>query len=53
LGLYIARQLCEANQAELTVDSEPGEGAYFHIRLALAKAQSVQSKRARSAPVLN
>jgi two-component system sensor histidine kinase PilS (NtrC family) len=53
LGLYIARQLCEANQAELTVDSEPGEGAYFHIRLALAKAQSVQSKKARSAPVLN
>jgi two-component system sensor histidine kinase PilS (NtrC family) len=38
LGLYIARQLCEANQAELTVDSEPGEGAFFHIRLALARA---------------
>jgi len=37
LGLYIARQLCEANQAELTVDSEPGEGAFFHIRLALAR----------------
>ena len=37
LGLYIARQLCEANQAELTVDSEPGDGAYFHIRMALAK----------------
>ena len=36
LGLYIARQLCEANQAELTVDSEPGQGAFFHIRLALA-----------------
>jgi two-component system sensor histidine kinase PilS (NtrC family) len=38
LGLYIAKQLCEANQAELTVDSEPGQGAFFHIRLALAKA---------------
>ncbi len=37
LGLYIARQLCEANQAELTVDSEPGQGAFFHIRLALAR----------------
>jgi two-component system sensor histidine kinase PilS (NtrC family) len=37
LGLYIARQLCEANQAELTVDSEPGQGAFFHVRLALAK----------------
>ncbi|MCH7506462.1 MAG: GHKL domain-containing protein [Proteobacteria bacterium] len=37
LGLYIARQLCEANQAELTVDSELGQGAFFHIRLALAR----------------
>ena len=46
LGLYIARQLCEANQAELTVDSEPGEGAYFHIRLALARGGSVQEPKA-------
>lgn len=38
LGLYIAKQLCEANQAELTVDSEPGEGAFFHVRLPLARA---------------
>jgi two-component system sensor histidine kinase PilS (NtrC family) len=44
LGLYIARQLCEANQAELTVDSEPGEGAYFHIRLALARAAPIQGQ---------
>jgi two-component system sensor histidine kinase PilS (NtrC family) len=43
LGLYIAKQLCEANQAELTVDSLPGEGAYFHIRLALATAASTQA----------
>jgi two-component system sensor histidine kinase PilS (NtrC family) len=42
LGLYIAKQLCEANQAELTVDSEPGEGAFFHIRLALARAAPKQ-----------
>jgi two-component system sensor histidine kinase PilS (NtrC family) len=42
LGLYIARQLCEANQAELTVDSEPGEGAFFHIRLALARVSSTR-----------
>jgi two-component system sensor histidine kinase PilS (NtrC family) len=40
LGLYIAKQLCEANQAELTVDSEAGEGAYFHIRLPLARMNS-------------
>jgi two-component system sensor histidine kinase PilS (NtrC family) len=45
LGLYIARQLCEANQAELTVDSEPGEGAYFHIRLALARATPATEDR--------
>jgi two-component system sensor histidine kinase PilS (NtrC family) len=44
LGLYIARQLCEANQAELTVDSEPGEGACFHIRLALARATPVRAR---------
>ncbi len=36
LGLYIARQLCEANQAELTVDSQPGIGTSFHIRMGLA-----------------
>jgi two-component system sensor histidine kinase PilS (NtrC family) len=42
LGLYIAKQLCEANQAELTVDSEPGEGAFFHVRLALAHPVSKQ-----------
>lgn len=44
LGLYIAKQLCEANQAELTVDSEPGEGAFFHIRLALTKPGSSQAR---------
>lgn len=43
LGLYIAKQLCEANQAELTVDSEPGHGAFFHIRLALARGRQQQA----------
>lgn len=37
LGLYVARQLCEVNQAELTVDSSLGVGTSFHIRLALAR----------------
>lgn len=36
LGLYIARQLCEANQAELTVESTPDKGTRFRIRMALA-----------------
>jgi two-component system sensor histidine kinase PilS (NtrC family) len=43
LGLYIAKQLCEANQAEITVDSKPGQGAFFHIRLALARGNPNQA----------
>ena len=39
LGLYIARQLCEVNQAELTVDSSPESGTQFHIRLSLARTE--------------
>lgn len=38
LGLYIARQLCEVNQAELTVDSKTGVGTRFYVRLALARS---------------
>ena len=37
LGLYVARQLCEANQAELTVDSSVERGTRFHVRLAMAR----------------
>ncbi|NNE06154.1 MAG: hypothetical protein HKN15_10575 [Xanthomonadales bacterium] len=37
LGLYVARQLCEANQAELTVDSSAQQGTRFHLRLATTK----------------
>lgn len=39
LGLYIARQLCEVNQAEITVDSLPERGTRFHIRLSLARTE--------------
>ena len=39
LGLYIARQLCDVNQSELTVDSILGTRSRFHIRLALARAK--------------
>ncbi len=49
LGLYIARQLCEANQSELTVDSEPGQGARFHIRVALARGESANAEAAPQA----
>ena len=40
LGLYIARQLCAANQAELTVDSVLGEGTRFRIRLPLTRGHA-------------
>jgi two-component system sensor histidine kinase PilS (NtrC family) len=39
LGLYVARQLCEANQAELTVDSIVDRGTRFHVRLATARGR--------------
>jgi two-component system sensor histidine kinase PilS (NtrC family) len=39
LGLYIARQLCDVNQSELTVDSILGSRSRFHIRLALARTE--------------
>lgn len=42
LGLYVARQLCEANQGELTVDSSPGVGTAFHIRMGLAPSREYQ-----------
>jgi len=50
LGLYIARQLCEANQAELTVDSEIGKGAQFHIRMALASGDQIPQEEEPSRP---
>ena len=50
LGLYIARQLCEANQAELTVDSEIGQGAQFHIRMALASGDQIPREEESSRP---
>jgi two-component system sensor histidine kinase PilS (NtrC family) len=51
LGLYIARQLCEANQAELTVDSQPGIGTAFHIRVGLSlRGRSEARAMARAEP---
>jgi two-component system OmpR family sensor kinase len=38
LGLAIARSLTAAHGGELTVDTKPGEGAAFHLRLPLAEA---------------
>jgi two-component system, NtrC family, sensor histidine kinase PilS len=50
LGLYIARQLCDVNQAELTVDSTLGSGTRFHVRLALAQSERDQGVQAIGAP---
>ncbi len=47
LGLYIARQLCEVNQAELTVDSQVGSGTRFHVRLALARSEKARENESR------
>ena len=41
LGLYIAKQLCEANLSELTVDSVPGRGTRFRLRIPTVQAQSL------------
>jgi two-component system sensor histidine kinase PilS (NtrC family) len=35
LGLYIARQLCDANNAEIAVDSPPDGPTRFRIRIAI------------------
>ena len=42
LGLYIARQLCDINQAELTVDSAINSYSRFHVRLALTRHEKAK-----------
>jgi two-component system OmpR family sensor kinase len=42
LGLSIAASLVGAHGGDITVDTEPGQGAAFHVRLPLAgSAESV------------
>lgn len=51
LGLYIARQLCEANQATLDYESVPGGGSCFRITLVAASSlAAVESMHAGDAP---
>lgn len=48
LGLYIARQLCEANQASLTFVPLPGGGSCF--RITLARTEPVSQRVATDTP---
>lgn len=41
LGLYIAKQLCEANLSELTVDAVVGRGTRFRLRIPTVQARSL------------
>jgi two-component system sensor histidine kinase PilS (NtrC family) len=41
LGLYIAKQLCEANLSELTVESIAGRGTRFRLRIPTVQSQSL------------
>jgi signal transduction histidine kinase len=38
LGLYLTRQVVQAHGGEISVESTPGQGATFHLRLPLANA---------------
>jgi two-component system sensor histidine kinase PilS (NtrC family) len=40
LGLYLARQMCEANQALLDYQSVPGGGSCFRVRFGAASMRS-------------
>ena len=51
LGLYLARQLCEANQA--TLDHVPVAGGGSCFRISLARAQRLEASHGEPAPRVN
>ena len=51
LGLWIARQLVEANGGTINVQSEPGQGATFRVELPVGGGRPVGEKEvARAVP---
>jgi len=48
LGLYLVREVMQAHGGSITVDSVPGNGATFHLRLPLATAEAPAEVTARS-----
>lgn len=52
LGLSVCRSLVESMQGELTVESEPGEGSTFSLRLPVAETDSEPLMSPRQTPKL-
>ena len=52
LGLAIAASLAAAHGGELTVDTKPGRGAAFHLRLPQAEAFQVTANESQKPKTL-
>ena len=52
LGLAITRRFCEMMGGDVTVESEPGKGSTFTIRLPVEVKEAIPTTAARSAPAL-
>ncbi len=50
LGLAICRRIVEAMGGEISVESEPGQGSVFHVRLRMTRAPSELAAEPRLAP---
>jgi two-component system OmpR family sensor kinase len=50
LGLAIAASLTAAHGGEITVDTEPGRGAAFHVRLPLSGNAQRTARSSHRAP---